>query len=470
MVYRIHFTLEDLARTRLAQAPPALMELAAAVRTLQTSTHSVRFGAWRRSAARGLRPDTRMVLDLVPPRGWAPTFLSPAGLEGPQEALENVRATPRSRIRRELAHVATWQPLPPWAHALADDRDLLRQLCDSLDHLFAVLLSPHWQQITSATTADRGARTRQVADGGMEHLLSMLHPRRIRWNPPVLEQLVLDLVSVMSRSPTCLLPAVPGEPQELLERKHAPSSRLLAQELAAVAERRGRRLPAWASRVSQDPELLRLLYRTVSEMYEYVLAPYWPHVHELLTADRALRTRAFAEGGIERLLTGLCPRHITWNPPVLSLTVAGGHSGELRMEGRGLLLVPTMFGAEAPVVDPYAEPQPVVTYPASCGETRSAPAAAVTWQSHPTAPKALEGLLGRTRAAVLYAIAERPGTTTRELAARLNIAPASASEHATVLRQAGLTTSTRRRNAMLHAPTTAGITLLNAPARTRPPT
>ncbi|WP_282793798.1 winged helix-turn-helix domain-containing protein [Streptomyces sp. CC224B] len=192
MDYRIHFTLEDLARTRLAQAPPALMELAAAVRTLQTSTHSVRFGAWRRSAARGLRPDARMVLDLVPPRGWAPTFLSPAGLEGPQEALENVRATPRSRIRRDLAHVATWQPLPPWAHALADDRDLLRQLCDSLDHLFAVLLSPHWQQITSATAADRGARTRQVADGGMEHLLSMLHPRRIRWNPPVLELAMLS--------------------------------------------------------------------------------------------------------------------------------------------------------------------------------------------------------------------------------------------------------------------------------------
>ncbi len=73
MVYRIHFTVEDLARTRV-ERPAPLLELSAAIRTLQSRSHPVRFGAWRRSACAALRPEARMVLDLVPPGGWAPTF------------------------------------------------------------------------------------------------------------------------------------------------------------------------------------------------------------------------------------------------------------------------------------------------------------------------------------------------------------------------------------------------------------
>ncbi|MEK8144170.1 hypothetical protein NKH18_26910 [Streptomyces sp. M10(2022)] len=141
MVYRIHFTLEDLARTRVAQPPP-LMELSAAVRTLQDRNHPIRFGAWRRAALTGLTPKARMVLDLIPPGGWAPTFLTAAAGGSPDEMLERVRATSRPQIRKDLAHVAEQQPLPPWAHHLADDSDLLRRLCDSLDHVHAVLLSP----------------------------------------------------------------------------------------------------------------------------------------------------------------------------------------------------------------------------------------------------------------------------------------------------------------------------------------
>ncbi|TQL18160.1 winged helix-turn-helix domain-containing protein [Streptomyces sp. SLBN-134] len=186
MVYRIHFTLEDLARTRVA-SPPPLMELSAAVRSLQDRSHPLRFGAWRRTAYTSLDPKARMVLDLIPPGGWAPTFLTTADIGGPHELLEQVRAIPRSQIRKDLAHVAQWQPLPPWAHHLAHDSNLLRQLCDSLDHVHAVLLSPHWAHITSEAAADQGKRMRQVLVGGMEHLLASLHPRRIRWNPPVLE-------------------------------------------------------------------------------------------------------------------------------------------------------------------------------------------------------------------------------------------------------------------------------------------
>ncbi|MFW6695684.1 winged helix-turn-helix domain-containing protein [Streptomyces sp. MAR4 CNX-425] len=186
MAYRIHFTTEDLARTRVTQPLP-LLELGAAVRTLQTRGHPLHFGAWRHAALACLRPEARMVLDLVPARGWAPTFLTAARPGDPADLLERIRATPRSQIRRDLAHVAEWQPLPPWARGLADDPALLRRLCDSVAHVYDVLLSPHWAHITDEAVADRGLRMRQVLTGGVAHLLGQLHPPSIRWRSPVLE-------------------------------------------------------------------------------------------------------------------------------------------------------------------------------------------------------------------------------------------------------------------------------------------
>ncbi|MEV0443741.1 winged helix-turn-helix domain-containing protein [Streptomyces spectabilis] len=187
MVYRIHFTVDDLARTRVSSCSLPLMELSAAVRTLQQRGHAGRFGAWRRRALADLRPEARMVLELIRTRRWAPDFLTRADAGPPEEVLERVRATPRSRIRGDLAHVAADWPLPSWARQLADDRELFRRLCDSLDHTFSVLLSPHWQQITSNATAEEGMRMRQALTGGMEHLLTTANPHCVRWSAPVLE-------------------------------------------------------------------------------------------------------------------------------------------------------------------------------------------------------------------------------------------------------------------------------------------
>ncbi|MFJ8390923.1 ArsR/SmtB family transcription factor [Streptomyces sp. NPDC094438] len=191
MVYRVHFTVEDLMRTRVAQPSP-LMELSAAVRMVQSRSHPIRFGAWRRAALADLDPKARMVLDLIPPGGWAPTFLSSAAIGSPHELLERARATPRSQIREDLAHVAEHQPLPSWAHHLADDSRLQRQLYDSLDHIYAVLLSPHWAHIVGEAAADHALRMRQLLTGGVEALLTSIDPRRIRWQVPVLEVAMLS--------------------------------------------------------------------------------------------------------------------------------------------------------------------------------------------------------------------------------------------------------------------------------------
>jgi len=73
---------------------------------------------------------------------------------------------------------------------------------------------------------------------------------------------------------------------------------------------------------------------------------------------------------------------------------------------------------------------------------------------------ALQPLMGRTRAAVLAAAGG--GATTSQLARLLGISIASASDHATVLRNAGLIASGRRRNTMVHTLTPLGAGLVSA--------
>jgi DNA-binding transcriptional ArsR family regulator len=53
------------------------------------------------------------------------------------------------------------------------------------------------------------------------------------------------------------------------------------------------------------------------------------------------------------------------------------------------------------------------------------------------------------------------GCTTTELAARVGVSVAAASQHATVLREAGLITTRRQGSAVLHSLTPLGVELLH---------
>ncbi|MDI5909582.1 helix-turn-helix domain-containing protein, partial [Streptomyces sp. 12257] len=70
----------------------------------------------------------------------------------------------------------------------------------------------------------------------------------------------------------------------------------------------------------------------------------------------------------------------------------------------------------------------------------------------------LGALIGRTRAAILEDVVT--GRTTGELADRLGISGAAASQHTAVLRRAGLLLSVRHGRHVLHTITPAGSALL----------
>ncbi len=190
--------------------------------------------------------------------------------------------------------------------------------------------------------------------------------------------------------------------------------------------------------------------------HESGIAPHWPAMRAHLDAEYATRSRVLAEGGIDRLFGTLHPG-LWWRPPVLELRGPPGQPvTEHDLAGRGLDVVPAVFCRGVPEIFLPPVGPAVLIYPAGSDP-------ATTPRAEPAdhaIPDGLADLLGQTRAAVLAALAG--GSTTGEVARKLRISPAGASQHATVLRRAGLILSTRRGNSVLHTLTPLGSALLSA--------
>ncbi len=214
---------------------------------------------------------------------------------------------------------------------------------------------------------------------------------------------------------------------------------------------------SWAQALRDGDREARLQVATaLRACHNATVAPYWSRVRSHLSEVRAGYVATMADGGVERLLATLCEPLVRWRPPVLEVVHAS--DADIHLRGRGLVIAPTVFSTWQvellyPPLDPDRAPTLAVpTLDEALLET-------TLWESagELTAPP-LEGLLGRTRAAVLSASVEGCGTT--ELARRLNISPATASHHAAALRNARLVTSRREGKAVLHTATSLGIALL----------
>lgn len=104
--------------------------------------------------------------------------------------------------------------------------------------------------------------------------------------------------------------------------------------------------------------------------------------------------------------------------------------------------------------------RPVLAYQMSFDPIAANPLAEGSSDSAFGSTAALGKLLGGTRSIVLRAVATAPGLTTAELAFRADVALATASEHASVLRAAGVITSHRDGNRVRHYPTALATALL----------
>ncbi|MFC0508109.1 ArsR/SmtB family transcription factor [Micromonospora costi] len=230
---------------------------------------------------------------------------------------------------------------------------------------------------------------------------------------------------------------------------------LLHHDLTVLAGENA--LPSSASALARgEADVLRQLTDSMEQYRTVAINPYWGRIQAAVEADRTRRARALLDGGVEGLLASLRPA-MRWDSGVLEVRDYPD-SRELHLDGRGLLLVPSFFCARTPVALLNPALPPVLVYPVDrLGGLLPSPG-----EGGGPAPgrEALAALLGRTRAAVLEVSDD--GCTTGEVARRLNISAAAASQHTAVLRNAGLLVSQRDRNTVLHTLTPLGRAMLDA--------
>ncbi|MFC3999738.1 ArsR/SmtB family transcription factor [Nocardiopsis sediminis] len=187
---------------------------------------------------------------------------------------------------------------------------------------------------------------------------------------------------------------------------------------------------------------------------EVALRPEWE------TATAAVEAGLVLSGPAPGSMPGARPdlpaalRHLARWRGTSILEIAYPYDREIRLSGRELRLIPSYFCRRHPIALRDPRLPPIVVYPITPPHTPPH-----LKEREPGSRKALAKLLGSTRAAALEVIAE--GCTTSELSERLGISNASASEHASVLRSAGLTYSNRTRNTVHHTATQLGRHLLH---------
>ncbi|MFJ9742804.1 ArsR/SmtB family transcription factor [Streptomyces sp. NPDC101166] len=227
-----------------------------------------------------------------------------------------------------------------------------------------------------------------------------------------------------------------------VERAAATPARELADEIAFLDSRarESEKLRELADGTTRGRQILA---GDTLRYFDSTLAPLWPQMQATAVADRALRAETLLRGGVDAMLATLVPTW-HWQSPTWHIP-SHCDPTDLYLGGHGLILIPSYFALGPMYGHRPGEPW-TLTYPLHTDE-------------QPThAADTLGPLLGRTRAAVLASL-RRPATTT-ETADHVGISLPSASQHTTVLRKAGLITTTRTGTAVLHTLTPLGTALL----------
>jgi DNA-binding transcriptional ArsR family regulator len=174
-VLRVHFTAEDILRTRFAPGPAPLMELGLALTTLQR--RDLAFQTWPRQAWTRLPGPARPLLDLVPRTGAGAQFIDPIS-DGMEDGLEAVKAMPQTFVRRELRRlVGIGQPITPWLRGL-DERDpaAWQRLAGALRSGHDALVARAWPKVLRSYRGELAWQGRLMAEKGLHAVLDGLHP------------------------------------------------------------------------------------------------------------------------------------------------------------------------------------------------------------------------------------------------------------------------------------------------------
>jgi DNA-binding transcriptional ArsR family regulator len=202
--------------------------------------------------------------------------------------------------------------------------------------------------------------------------------------------------------------------------------------------------------VSDPPAALERLAGTLREYWDGAMAAHWGRIRAVLEHDVLYRSRRMADGGTYRVFADLDPS-VTWRDGTLHIDQCC--DGNLELDERGLLLLPSVF--VWPKVMLVTEPpwQPTLIYPAR--------GVGMLWEPQPERPAdALAKLIGRNRAALLLAL-DRPRSTS-DLAGAFGFSNGGISQQLAVLSDAGLVSRRRVNRHVLYLRSCDGDALVQA--------
>ncbi|RLP94513.1 ArsR family transcriptional regulator [Micromonospora sp. BL4] len=286
-----------------------------------------------------------------------------------------------------------------------------------------------------------------------------LFPEHLPWSGrvrPRLADVDWRLLADLVQIPTLVIPTFvcppPATSQPTLDVELATLVTTSPEALrAGLDELPGPRSSRLAALYAEPVAGLARLAEVIAVYADAAIGPYWPRMRTLLEREVLLGAQRMATDGVHGLLNHLDP-YVRLEADTLRVD----HivlAGTVRLDGRGLLLVPSVFTGPR-VWSNFGSPgQPVLRYPAR--------AVGTLWERDP-APRGqgLPRVLGRTRATLLHELAVP--TSTLELAERCGLTPGTVSQHLGALRDAGLVGAHRAGRFVLYARTTAGEALVNA--------
>jgi DNA-binding transcriptional ArsR family regulator len=229
---------------------------------------------------------------------------------------------------------------------------------------------------------------------------------------------------------------------ELVQQTPTP---LLRRELRRVFGP-GQGVSLWVRELDRrDADAWSLLATAMTAAYDALLAGDWHRLRVGFDADVSLRGQQLARYGVRTTLAALCVGS-SWDGDVMQ--IPSRYPRDLFLSGRGLTLLPSLFWRADPLFCDHPDGSLLLLYPSAT------PLPLVRGAGD---GDRLADLLGATRAEVLRLSHEQ--LTTSELARSAGISIASASQHAKVLRLAGLVSSHRTGKAVVHEPTPLGVGL-----------
>ncbi|MEU8794543.1 helix-turn-helix domain-containing protein [Streptomyces sp. NPDC048643] len=250
--------------------------------------------------------------------------------------------------------------------------------------------------------------------------------------------------------PDLLTPGASGDLAAGLDAIGATPARVLASQVGRLnAGQTALRGPVVSPRVA-SVDLPRVV-RALRTYFDTLLRPHLARIRGPVGVDVDLRSQSLLGGGVQGLLESLAP-YARWRDPVLEVDYPV--SRDVCLRGRGLLLVPSFFCWRRPTALADPDLTPTLVYPV----------AKPAWHLAPDSGKGASRLLGRTRAAILQAVAGRDscgGYTSTDLARVVGIAQSSLTYQMNALRDGGLVSSRRCGKNVVHAVTPLGLRILD---------